>query len=108
MPTAEEDFRSLGGHATSLNIGRTKFALMALFQKKQTMVSALASIWRGPYATVGWGWDQQFPLRPWPVFWSDVRHYGLLYVSVTWCGFFVGVALPRWSEGVRNSQNSGK
>lgn len=90
---AETNFRAHGGHVASLRRGRAHLALMARFTRAATMVSALAAIWRGPYLTAGWGWDEQFPLRPWPVFWRDRKPGGRIYRSVTWCGFFVGVAV---------------
>jgi hypothetical protein len=89
---AEANFRAHGGHVASLRRGRAYLALMARFTRAATMVSALAAISRGPYLTFGWGWDGQFPLRPWPVVWSDPKPRGLVYRSVTWCGFFAGAA----------------
>jgi hypothetical protein len=90
---AETNFRARGVRVAGLRWGRMYLALMARFTRAATMVSALSAIWRGPYLTAGWGWDEQFPLRPWPVFWSDRKPRGRIYRSVTWCGFFVGVAL---------------
>jgi hypothetical protein len=91
--TAEDSFRSRGGHVASIRRGRAHFALMARFTRAATVVSALATVRRGPYATAGWGWYERFPLRPWPVFWTNPKPGGLVYRSVTWCGFFVGVAI---------------
>jgi hypothetical protein len=89
----EAYFRAHGGHVAGFQRGRAHLALMARLTLDATMVSALAAIWRGPYLALGWGWDGQFPLRPWPVAWSDPKPRGLVYRSVTWCGFFVGVAV---------------
>ena len=39
---------------------------------------------------VGWGYDDDIPLRPWPQFWNDPVRYGGRYRGMAICGFFVG------------------
>lgn len=58
------------------------------------MIGALWAVMGCGYLSTGWGWDERFPLRPWPVVWTAPRASdGRVYRSVTWCGVWVGVEL---------------
>lgn len=91
---ADDDFRAQGGHIASLKLRGQRIAAMARFTREATMVSALWVVAGVGYLSVGWGWDERFPLRPWPVPWrAPPTAAGLVYRSVTWCGLWVGAAL---------------
>jgi hypothetical protein len=41
---------------------------------------------------VGWGYDEEVPLRPWPQVWRKEVANGTR-VGASWCGFFVAASL---------------
>jgi hypothetical protein len=91
---ADDSFRAAGGHITSVPFGPFRLAALARFTRPATMLSLLLVVSFVGYLSFGWGWDERFPLRPWPVPWAappDAE--GRVYRSVTWCGFWIGVAL---------------
>lgn len=40
---------------------------------------------------VGWGWDTDCPLRPWPVTYRERAPGGSQVRGIVWCGLFVAV-----------------
>lgn len=92
--SAADYFREKGGHISSVDIGPLRAAALARLTRLESMISLLFVISGAGYLSTGWGWDQRFPLRPWPVPWAappDAE--GRVYRSLTWFGFWVGVAL---------------
>ena len=53
---------------------------------------------------VGWGWDEDFPLRPWPASFGRWDHFQLGRTMerwrydwcAAWLGFYVGYSKGRW------------
>ena len=42
-------------------------------------------------AVLGWGWDEEHPLRPWPWLTTTPTRGGHPGFCVSWCGFFLNV-----------------
>lgn len=46
-------------------------------------------------ARIGWGWDADLPLRPWPATHFGHSPAGRRDLCVAWCGFYVGATWGR-------------
>jgi hypothetical protein len=92
--SADDNFRATGGHIVSLALGGQRVAALCRFTREASMIGALWVVAGLGYLSIGWGWDARFPLRPWPVPWrAPPADDGRIYRSLTWCGFWIGVAL---------------
>ena len=51
---------------------------------------------------IGWGWDDEIPLRPWPQWWWNhkTKNTKNLVSGFAWCGFFVTLAKEIKNEDV--------
>ena len=91
---ADDNFRAHGGHIASVRLGGHRAAALARLTREASMVGAMWVARGVGYLSIGWGWDERFPLRPWPVWWQAPPTVdGLVYRSVTWCGFWAGVGV---------------
>ena len=48
----------------------------------------------GAWLRLGWGYDDDLPLRPWPAIRRNRMLSSALDLCAAWCGFYVGLRWP--------------